>query len=59
MSLYSLSDHDGSVDIQRPKRLEVRTTDGDRTVAVVEEREDGSLLVTVAAGVSIDTAPIL
>lgn len=54
-SLYPLSEHDSTVDIQRPKRLEVRETANDSKVCEVEIDFRGDITVRVAPGVTIET----
>jgi hypothetical protein len=51
MSLYPLQTLTDGVVV----RLRVRTSDPDRTVAVVEEDTDGRVVVRVAPGVTIET----
>jgi hypothetical protein len=51
MSLYPLQTLTDGVVV----RLRVRTSDPDRTVAVVEEDTDGRVVVRVAPGVAIET----
>lgn len=58
MSLYPLSEHKRGVAVQEPRHITVRQVqDGaERTVALIEEWEDGELVVTVAPGVTIRTS---
>lgn len=55
-SLYALKEHDSTVDIQRPKEIDVRLTDGrqiDRSVVRVTVGEHGGITVSVAEGIVV------
>lgn len=55
-SLYALSTHDPDVDVQRPRELEVRLTDGkqlDVTIVRVTVSEHGGIIIAVPDGVSV------